>query len=1223
MRALLCCLLIVLLAGVALAAGSPLALVRDGKAAATIVVAADPAPSAQFAAVELQYHVRKITGAMLPIVNDETAVTGTRILVGENAATRKLRLRGRSFADQEYLIRFLPDTLVLLGRDSAAQETKFALPRRVPGKFGNAAEFDGERTALSIPDCQFDDQQGTLEAWVYLPAEEPTEKHGTILRLDGANPWTYHIIQRDMKSSRISYTTYDGTHGHGLATGPLAEGWYHVMGTWDAGTGKQCLYLNGKLVGTCDYVKTTCQGAVLGIGGIATGDRGAVGNPFKGLIDEVRVSKVVRTPEGFDKPYAVDAATGNLLHLDEQSGYPADATGQLGAAQPPQSFASNGTLFATYDFLERYCGVRWYAPGEIGLVCPQTKTLVVNGTDRRHKPDMEMRWIAGAFLFMPTAEDRVPEKDAQVWRLRMRLGGKWKTTGHSFYGYYDRYLKEHPDWFAQGYGTGQPPQMCYTSEGFIKQVVQDADDYFGGGAAKSGAAAGDDTFGLTPMDNSSWCKCPQCQALLNPAEKDNPQFNNGYASDYIYDFTNRVAQAVGKTHPDKWIGQLAYSTYAYHPDKVKLAPNIAVQMCLHTRNWWCPSMEANDRKVLSEWRSKEPNRPLALWLYYCFPALNAKYGNYHYFPGFFAHSVVKQMKLYHDATISGIFLENSSECGATYLMDQLEYYVTFKLADDPTQDGNKLIEEFFTKYYGAAAGPMRALYNRIEDLFSNPKYYPPEIQQSKAHQHQNEELAWGWVGTPARMAEMQKLMDQAVAAAKTDTEKERVRLFKVGIWDYMVEGRRLYTEHQQKRSQAIPAFKLAKVAPVGELRQSADLARVDWAKLPAVPGWGGLSGDPVHREMATRLGQDGRYLLIEFTDAVKTAALSASNDVWSGDDFELFFATGRDAKQYHQLCVGPKGGLAGLAWTVEPRANADWASGAVAASDTSAAGRWVLRLALPLNKLLPGGQAPAGKLYANFYRHSPGDGDLLAWQPTFASGFHDLKRLPELTLDGAEVGSLPLPAALVQAALGQGAPNPGLQRETMEWSNNWWDVANDPKLPRVLLIGDSVTCGYSGAVIKQLAGVAHVDRLGNSRNILDPIHLKETRVFLEEGKYKAIHFNNGLHGFHLTIEQYTQGLRDYVKLLRELAPGVPLVWASSTPITVSGHTDQLAPSNDVVIARNAAAAALMKELGIPVDDLYGLVVGHPELKSDTHHYNEAGRNLQGEAVANSLRPYLQ
>lgn len=150
------------------------------------------------------------------------------------------------------------------------------------------------------------------------------------------------------------------------------------------------------------------------------------------------------------------------------------------------------------------------------------------------------------------------------------------------------------------------------------------------------------------------------------------------------------------------------------------------------------------------------------------------------------------MKMYHEARIKGIFMEHSSEVGQTYLMDQLEFYVTLKLADNPNLDGNELVDEFFTRYYGAAALPMKELYCKIEETFSNPQNYPIGIQTSPAHQHQNEALAWGWLGTEQRMTEFGELMAQACEAAQTPVEKDRVALFKKGIWDYMVEGRHKY-----------------------------------------------------------------------------------------------------------------------------------------------------------------------------------------------------------------------------------------------------------------------------------------------------------------------------------------------------------------------------------------------------------------------------------------------
>ena len=788
-------LILALLSGITpVMAQGEFTLVRDGKPAATVVLAAEPSAAAGFAAREFVEHVRRITGATLPVVADNTAVKGPRVLIGESTATRDLKIDGNELGSQEYLIRFLPDTLVLMGRDTPLDPSS-ADPglKRGDGKFGRAIEFDGVKDLFKVEGNAFNDDAGTLEAWVWLPAET-SEKNGTILRLNGSKPWTYHMVQRDPGTSKISYSTHDGTQAHSVSSKELSEGWHHVVGTYDAKAGKMALWIDGVKQGETSYRKTTCAEAPLGIGAIAPEGT----NAFRGRIDEVRLSNVARDvpKEAAGGPYEPDAATVCLYHFDELQGFPIDSV--KAADSLPDPYGDNGTLYATYDFLERFCDVRWYAPTDIGTVCPSTRTLSVTGKDIRRAPAMSYRAIARSPLFMPGPPDRVPSKDAELWKLRMRIGGQRFEVNHSFGGYYNRFLKQHPDWFAQGY-EGKPPKMCYTNPGFIAQVVQDARDYFDGKGKQPGARAMGDVFGLAPMDNNNYCKCPRCQAEMNQAQMTNPQFSNGKASDYIWKFVNTVATEVRKTHPDKWIGALAYMTYAYYPETIRLQPNVKVMLCLHTRNWYCPSMEANDLKVLNEWHTREPERPLYLWLYYCFPALNASRGNFHFFPGFFAHTAVRQMKLYEQANLKGVFMEHSSEFKETYLMDQLEFYVTLKLADDPTLDGNRLIDEFFTRYYGAAAKPMAELYAGIEETYSNPKNYPAEIQTSPRTEHQTEELAWGSLGTPERMAGFAKLMAEAEAAAQTAEEKARVAMFRKGIWEYMTEGARLHELRKQKR----------------------------------------------------------------------------------------------------------------------------------------------------------------------------------------------------------------------------------------------------------------------------------------------------------------------------------------------------------------------------------------------------------------------------------------
>jgi hypothetical protein len=116
--------------------------------------------------------------------------------------------------------------------------------------------------------------------------------------------------------------------------------------------------------------------------------------------------------------------------------------------------------------------------------------------------------------------------------------------------------------------------------------------------------------------------------------------------------------------------------------------------------------------------------------------------------------------------------------------------------DDPTLDVDAILDEFFSRYYGAAADPMRRLYLRIEEIFSNSENYPAEVREIDQHWHQDEDLAWGTLGTEERLAELGEIMEKARQAARTELEKKRVALFDEAVWQYIVEGRRRWVEKQ-------------------------------------------------------------------------------------------------------------------------------------------------------------------------------------------------------------------------------------------------------------------------------------------------------------------------------------------------------------------------------------------------------------------------------------------
>ena len=196
-------------------------------------------------------------------------------------------------------------------------------------------------------------------------------------------------------------------------------------------------------------------------------------------------------------------------------------------------------------------------------------------------------------------------------------------------------------------------------------------------------------------------------------------------------------------------------------------------------------------------------------------------------------------------------------------------------------------------------------------------------------------------------------------------------------------------------------------------------------------------------------------------------------------------------------------------------------------------------------------------------------------------------------------------------------------RERIEWNDVWITNADKPDLPRVLLIGDSITRGYFSEVEKRMEGKAYCARLTTSKCVSDPFFADEVALVLEQYPVAVIHFNNGLHGWGYTEEQYRHGLLRLMETFQTHAGDTKLIWATTTPVRERDNLQQISERTERVIARNQIAAAIMKEHDIPTNDLYGLVVQHPDWQSgDGVHFNGKGKEAQGAAVAESVQKCL-
>jgi hypothetical protein len=210
---------------------------------------------------------------------------------------------------------------------------------------------------------------------------------------------------------------------------------------------------------------------------------------------------------------------------------------------------------------------------------------------------------------------------------------------------------------------------------------------------------------------------------------------------------------------------------------------------------------------------------------------------------------------------------------------------------------------------------------------------------------------------------------------------------------------------------------------------------------------------------------------------------------------------------------------------------------------------------------------------------------------------------------------------ILQENLGTGFYLPIHQRDFVKGTSTAWDfVADDPKLPRVLLIGDSISRGYTQDVRKAMAGKANVHRApencGPTAN-----GVKKIDIWLGDGKWNVIHFNFGIHDRKTPAADYEQRLETLIARMQKT--GAKIIFATTTPVppdTKDGPeiVAQIAEKNEI-------ALRVMKKHGIAIDDLYTFLA--PQLTGIANpqdvHFNAKGYELMGQQVAKSIEAQLK
>ncbi len=536
------------------------------------------------------------------------------------------------------------------------------------------------------------------------------------------------------------------------------------------------------------------------------------------------------------------------------------------------TYDERGSFNAVDGFL-RDLGVRWYMPGDIGEVLPEMKSISLPQVDKTVAADFPMRILnfrAGLY-----------GRDAMMWGFRLGTRQPYgRQAAHGLHGMTDNEatFKKHPDWFALYGGKRhidpivKNNQLCYSNEELLKAAVLFARtqlDHFDM-----------DVVSIMPPDGyTALCQCKLCEG------KESPQLGSrGKASNYVWEFVNRVAKEVGKTHPDKLISNCAYGIYTNPPDNIdKLEPNVQVIIVGGRR----PTSESRDelRQLRAGW-AKLTDRPVEIFENYPFT------GRGWYLPAYFPRLLGESIKETIGQTRGeDIWITMDFKEKAIGYNHFLLYFTARNYWGGKDGDPQAIFDEYVEKFYGPAA-------EKMGDFF--------------AYCEKN----WRVMESDGEIAN--KALD-LFAAAKNKAAEGSVYAERIALIDNFLNSLRDKSKQLSQKRGPVPKLRLVSQPP-GKIVVDGKLDDFLWEKC-AFAARGSFrelqtGRQPVYgTSVKSAWVGNNLYFAIRCEDRPGdklNIATTKNGDqaIWYGDAVEILLET--EAHSYYQIAISPSGAIIDL-----------------------------------------------------------------------------------------------------------------------------------------------------------------------------------------------------------------------------------------------------------------------------------------------------------------------
>jgi hypothetical protein len=580
-----------------------------------------------------------------------------------------------------------------------------------------------------------------------------------------------------------------------------------------------------------------------------------------------------------------------------------------------------GTMNAVCEFL-RSLGVRWYFPGELGEVVPKMASIALPTINETVKPDFPMR----RFGYWRNDKDNI------LWNLRMGvnfghelMGLTQNCHGSKWVYMRDEVKKAHPDWYALWGGkratdhsySGAP---CLSSEGLFQQHLKFARMMFDVRKEPMLSLDACDGYG------SAMCGCDLCKG------KDTVERGwEGNQSDYVWNYVNRVAAELYKTHPDHKVSGLSYSAYTLPPEKIdKLSPNLALVFCQSRGGFNDRERREKVLKLRQAWLAKLTLKEMYIYEYYL---QNCPHYGRADIPVYFPRLIAEDLRSLKGVSMGDMIEVYRHSDPKQYTWDplatmHLNVYVTARLWWDADQDLDAMLNEYYKLFYGPAEQEMKEFVEYSENNWPLMNTRVEPIDKAQA------------------------LLATARAKAGDTIYGKRIEMV-IACLEPLRERREKLAVGRKGAPQALAAERKS-----ADLKLDGQLDESFWKDVPVHKLKGLVSGNLPKSETTFQVAWGDKAIIFgircEEADMKKLNARTLKNEdpsIFNDDNIELLLETQTHA--YYQMAINAAGKIMDLDRKDDSR-NSLWSSEAAIAV-FKGADFWSLEVKIPTADLVEGG----------------------------------------------------------------------------------------------------------------------------------------------------------------------------------------------------------------------------------------------------------------------------